>query len=210
MKKIAVLVSGNGSNLQALIDANLSGQIVGVLSNKANAYALERAAQANIATHVIEHCNYSSREAFDDAMHTQLCNWNVDLVILAGFMRILSADFVEKWEGKMLNIHPSLLPAYKGMHTHERVLRTGDHLHGCTVHFVTSELDAGQAIAQGVTHVMHNDTADILANRVHKLEHMIYPIVTEWICTGKLVYKDAHHIELDAKKLTKPVQMCSI
>lgn len=114
MIKIAVLVSGNGSNLQALIDANLSGKIVGVLSNKQNAYALERAKQAGIATHVIEHKNFATRESFDDAMHQQLLDWDVDLVILAGFMRILTAKFVKSWEGKMLNIHPSLLPFTKG------------------------------------------------------------------------------------------------
>ncbi|MFV5406197.1 phosphoribosylglycinamide formyltransferase, partial [Acinetobacter sp. 228] len=115
MMKIAVLVSGNGSNLQALIDANLSGQIVGVLSNKADAYALERAQNANIATAVISHKDFPSREDFDKAMHQQLIAWQADVVILAGFMRILTADFVDKWQGKMLNIHPSLLPAYKGV-----------------------------------------------------------------------------------------------
>ncbi|ESK37839.1 phosphoribosylglycinamide formyltransferase [Acinetobacter nectaris CIP 110549] len=210
MKKIAVLVSGNGSNLQALIDANLSGQIVGVLSNKANAFALERAAQANIATCVIEHRNYPTREAFDQAMHQQLCKWNVDLVILAGFMRILSTDFVMQWEGKMLNIHPSLLPAYKGMHTHQRVLQTGDRWHGCTVHFVTPQLDAGQAIAQGVVEVLPHDTQDTLAQRVHLLEHRIYPMVTEWICTEKLTYTNADYVSLNGKKLTQPFQVCSI
>ncbi|MCF9046255.1 phosphoribosylglycinamide formyltransferase [Acinetobacter nectaris] len=210
MKKIAVLVSGNGSNLQALIDANLSGQIVGVLSNKANAFALERAAQANIATCVIEHRSYPTREAFDQAMHQQLCKWNVDLVILAGFMRILSTDFVMQWEGKMLNIHPSLLPAYKGMHTHQRVLQTGDRWHGCTVHFVTPQLDAGQAIAQGVVEVLPHDTQDTLAQRVHLLEHRIYPMVTEWICTKKLTYTNADYISLNGKKLTQPFQVCSV
>ena len=146
MIKIAVLVSGNGSNLQALIDANLSGQIVGVLSNKADAYALERAQKANIATAVISHKDFPTREVFDEAMHQQLLAWEVDVVILAGFMRILTPTFVNKWQGKMLNIHPSLLPAYKGVNTHQRVLNTGDRLHGCTVHFVTAELDSGQSI----------------------------------------------------------------
>lgn len=132
--RIAVLVSGNGSNLQALIDAQhgkqLSGQIVGVLSNKADAYALRRAEDANIATAVISHKNFPNRESFDVAMHQQLLAWQVDLVILAGFMRILTPEFVSKWQGKMLNIHPSLLPFYKGMNTHQRVLNTGDRLHG--------------------------------------------------------------------------------
>ena len=133
MIRIAVLVSGSGSNLQALIDANLSGKIVGVISNKPEVYALKRAEHAHIQTAVIEHKQYPNRETFDDVMHQQLLEWDVDLVILAGFMRILSAKFVQAWEGKMLNIHPSLLPSYKGMHTHQLVLKTGDVLHGWTV-----------------------------------------------------------------------------
>lgn len=190
MMKIAVLVSGNGSNLQALIDAHLSGQIVGVLSNKADAYALERAQNANIATAVISHKDFPSRADFDEAMHQQLMAWQADIVILAGFMRILTANFVDKWQGKMLNIHPSLLPAYKGVNTHQRVLNTGDRLHGCTVHFVTSELDAGQAIAQSAIEVKEHDNVTSLAERVHKLEHFIYPQVAEWLCNGQLTWKD--------------------
>ena len=190
MIKIAVLVSGNGSNLQALIDANLSGQIVGVLSNKANASALERAQNANIATAVISHKDFPTREVFDEAMHQQLLAWEVDVVILAGFMRILTPTFVNKWQGKMLNIHPSLLPAYKGVNTHPRVLNTGDRLHGCTVHFVTAELDSGQSIAQSAISVKEHDTAASLADRVHTLEHLIYPQVAEWLCNGQLTWKD--------------------
>ena len=190
MIKIAVLVSGSGSNLQALIDANLSGQIVGVISNKPEAFALQRAEKAGIATKVIEHKQYPTREAFDDVMHQQLLAWDVDLVILAGFMRILSAQFVKNWEGKMINIHPSLLPNYKGMHTHQRVLKTGDVFHGCTVHYVTAELDAGQALAQGVLKVNIHDDAASLANRVHVLEHVIYPQVAEWICNGTIQHTE--------------------
>ena len=190
MIKIAVLVSGSGSNLQALIDANLSGQIVGVISNKPEAYALERAQKAGIATAVIEHKQYPNREAFDDVMHQQLLDWDVNLVVLAGFMRILSAKFVQAWEGKMVNIHPSLLPHYKGMHTHQRVLNTGDVFHGCTVHYVTAELDAGQALAQGVLKVNVHDNASSLASRVHVLEHVIYPQVVEWICTGAIQHTE--------------------
>ena len=190
MIKIAVLVSGSGSNLQALIDANLSGQIVGVISNKPEAYALARAQKAGIQTAVIEHKQYPNREAFDDVMHQKLLDWDVDLVVLAGFMRILSEKFVKAWEGKMVNIHPSLLPNYKGMHTHQRVLNTGDTLHGCTVHYVTAELDAGQALAQGVLKVSHQDTTHSLAQRVHVLEHLIYPQVVEWICTGTIQHTE--------------------
>lgn len=188
--RIAVLVSGNGSNLQALIDANLSGQIIGVLSNKADAYALERAKQANIATAVVSHKDFPNRESFDEAMHQQLLAWQIDLVILAGFMRILTPSFVSQWQGKMLNIHPSLLPYYKGVNTHQRVLNTGDRFHGCTVHFVTAELDAGQSIAQSAIEVHLNDTVETLAQRVHKLEHFIYPQVAEWLCNGQLTWKN--------------------
>ena len=209
MIKIAVLVSGSGSNLQALIDANLSGQIVGVISNKPDAYALTRAQKAGIPTAVIEHKQYPDRETFDEVMHQQLLAWNVDLVVLAGFMRILSAKFVQAWEGKMLNIHPSLLPHYKGMHTHQRVLNTGDTLHGCTVHYVTAELDAGPALAQGVLQVNLHDTPESLANRVHVLEHLIYPQVVEWICNGSLEHT-AQGVMYRQQLLQQPVQFCRV
>ncbi|WP_180040183.1 MULTISPECIES: phosphoribosylglycinamide formyltransferase [unclassified Acinetobacter] len=207
MIKIAVLVSGSGSNLQALIDANLSGQIVGVISNRPDAFALQRARKANIATAVIEHKQYPSREAFDDVMHQQLLDWDVDLVILAGFMRILSSKFVKAWEGKMINIHPSLLPNYKGMHTHQRVLNTGDVFHGCTVHYVTAELDAGQALAQGVLKVNVHDHAESLADRIHVLEHVIYPQVAEWICNGTIQHT-ADGVLYRNQPMQAPVQFC--
>ena len=209
MIKIAVLVSGSGSNLQALIDANLSGQIVGVISNKPQAYALQRAENAGIATAVIEHKQYPHREAFDDVMHQQLLDWDVDLVVLAGFMRILSAKFVSAWEGKMINIHPSLLPHYKGMHTHQRVLNTGDQLHGCTVHYVTAELDAGQALAQGVLKVNVHDNTASLASRVHVLEHLIYPQVVEWICTGAIQHTEKT-VFYRGQVMHEPVQFCKV
>ena len=206
--RIAVLVSGNGSNLQALIDAQRgygSGQIIGVLSNKADAYALQRAKAANIATAVISHQDFPNRESFDEAMQQQLLAWQVDLVILAGFMRILTPHFVKQWQGKMLNIHPSLLPFYKGIHTHQRVLNTGDRLHGCTVHFVTAELDAGQSIAQSIIQVNRNDTAESLAERVHELEHFIYPQVVQWLCHGQLIWQNGQ-VYLHQKPLKQPIQ----
>ena len=209
MIKIAVLVSGSGSNLQALIDANLSGEIAGVISNKADAYALKRAQQANIETQVIEHKAYPHREMFDDAMHHQLIQWGVDLVILAGFMRILSEKFVKAWEGKMINIHPSLLPLYKGMHTHQRVLNTGDVFHGCTVHYVTAELDAGPALLQGVVKVAQNDNVNTLAKRVHELEHLIYPQVVEWICNQTIQYQSGQAL-FKGKPISKPLQLCQM
>ena len=208
MIKIAVLVSGSGSNLQALIDANLSGQIVGVISNKPEAYALKRAEKAGIATAIIEHKQYPNREAFDAVMQQQLLAWDVDLVILAGFMRILSAPFVQAWQGKMLNIHPSLLPHYKGMHTHQRVLHTGDVWHGCTVHYVTAELDAGQALAQGLLQVNIQDDVSSLAKRVHQLEHLIYPQVVEWICNGALQHTH-QGVLYRGQALQQPVQFCN-
>ena len=210
MIKIAVLVSGSGSNLQALIDANLSGKIVGVISNKADAYALQRAKNANIPTAIIEHKQYPNREAFDDAMHQQLSDWNVDLVILAGFMRILSAQFVNAWEGKMVNIHPSLLPNYKGMHTHQRVLNTGDVLHGCTVHYVTAELDAGQALTQGVLKVAQHDNVASLAKRIHVLEHLIYPQAVEWICNGTIQHLENGQVLYKGQVLERPIQFCQL
>ncbi|WP_332605060.1 phosphoribosylglycinamide formyltransferase [Acinetobacter sp. ESBL14] len=205
MMRIAVLVSGNGSNLQALIDANLSGQIIGVLSNKVDAYALQRAENANIATAVISHKDYPNRESFDAAMHQQLLAWQVDLVILAGFMRILTPNFVSQWQGKMLNIHPSLLPFYKGVNTHQRVLNTGERLHGCTVHFVTAELDAGQSIAQSAIQVGLHDTVESLAQRVHELEHFIYPQVAEWLCNGQLTWRNGQAY-FNQKPLERPIQ----
>ena len=208
MIKIAVLVSGSGSNLQALMDANLSGKIVGVISNKPEAYALQRAKQAGIATAIIEHKQYPNRESFDAVMHQQLLDWDVDLVILAGFMRILSAQFVQSWQGKMVNIHPSLLPNYKGMHTHQRVLNTGDVLHGCTVHYVTAELDAGQALTQGVLKVSLHDTVETLSDRIHMLEHLIYPQAVEWICNNTIQHLDNGEVLYKGQKLDKPIQFC--
>ena len=208
MIKIAVLVSGSGSNLQALMDANLSGEIVGVISNKPEAYALQRAKQAGIATAIIEHKQYPNRESFDAVMHQQLLDWKVDLVILAGFMRILSAQFVQSWQGKMVNIHPSLLPNYKGMHTHQRVLNTGDVLHGCTVHYVTAELDAGQALTQGVLKVSLHDTVETLSDRIHVLEHLIYPQAVEWICNNTIQHLNNGEVLYKGQKLDKPIQFC--
>lgn len=206
MMKIAVLVSGNGSNLQALIDAKVSGQIVGVISNKPDAFALERAEKAGIATAVIEHKNYPDRASFDAVMHQQLLDWGVDLVILAGFMRILTPGFVQSWHGKMLNIHPSLLPHYKGMHTHQRVLNSGEVFHGCTVHFVTAELDAGPALAQSVLKVNQHDTADSLAERIHHLEHFIYPLVVDWLCQGILQHQADGQVSFRGQPLQHPIQ----
>lgn len=177
--KTAVLVSGNGSNLQALIDAaaapDFPAEIALVISNNDDAYALERAERANIAAVVIPHQNFASREAFDQMMDDTLKTHEIELVCLAGFMRILSKEFVEKWAGRLINIHPSLLPKLRGMHTHQRALDEGERTHGATVHWVTAELDEGPNILQASLEILPGDTAETLKTRVHALEHKIYP-----------------------------------
>lgn len=177
--KTAVLISGNGSNLQALIDAasaaDYPASISFVISNKADAFGLTRAAQAGIETLVINHRDYASREAFDAAMDAALRARNIQLVCLAGFMRVLSDGFVQQWNGRMINIHPSLLPKHKGLDTHARALAAGDARHGATVHWVIPELDAGEIIAQQSLVIAGDDTPETLAQRVHGLEHQLYP-----------------------------------
>lgn len=203
------MVSGNGSNLQALIDADLplsNGHIVGVISNRADAYALKRAQAAGIATAIIMHRDYPNRTLFDAALHQQLLAWQIDYILLAGFMRILTPQFVAQWAGRMLNIHPSLLPAYKGLNTHQRVLASGDRLHGCSVHFVTAELDGGQIITQGVLQVGVHDTPEQLAARVHQLEHQIYPMAVRWLCSGIISLKNQHLI-FNGQSQTQPFQL---
>ena len=189
-KSIVVLISGSGSNLQALIDAQTSGQIpgtiTGVLSNVADVYGLERAADAGIDTLCIDHKQYASREDFDQAMITVIDAWKPDLVILAGFMRILTADFVRRYEGRMLNIHPSLLPRHKGINTHKKVLESGDNMHGTTVHFVTEDLDDGPNVIQASLAVLDGDDEVSLQHRVQQQEHIIYPIAVKWFTEGRL------------------------
>jgi phosphoribosylglycinamide formyltransferase 1 len=189
MLQLGVLISGRGSNLQALIDAcatpGFPARIALVLSNKADAYGLERAKMAGFATGVISHKDYASRDDFDAAMTTALRSAAVDLVCLAGFMRILSAAFVQNWHGKLINIHPSLLPSFKGLDTHDRALAAGCKVHGCTVHFVEPELDTGPIISQAAVPVLDNDTADTLAARVLTAEHLLYPQAVRLIAEGR-------------------------
>jgi phosphoribosylglycinamide formyltransferase 1 len=185
-KRVAVLISGSGSNLQALIDAashaDYPAQIVVVISNKDDAYGLERARQAGIRTEVLRHKAYPTREEYDAAMHALLLQYKIDIVCLAGFMRILTAHFVEQWRGKMLNIHPSLLPAYRGLNTHARALADGATTAGCTVHYVVPELDAGPIIHQAEVPVLADDTPETLAARVLEQEHRIYPEALRQVC----------------------------
>lgn len=188
--RVVVLISGSGSNLQALIDSCQSAEspasICAVISNRADAYGLIRAKNAGIATAVLDHKQYAGREAFDDALMQAIDSHQPDLVVLAGFMRILTAGFVRHYQGRLLNIHPSLLPRHKGLHTHQRALDDGDQEHGCSVHFVSEELDGGPVVVQAVLRVAADDTAQSLAERVHHLEHQIYPLAVRWFAEGRL------------------------
>ncbi|WP_411392229.1 phosphoribosylglycinamide formyltransferase [Pseudomonas sp. MPB23] len=191
---VVVLLSGTGSNLQALIDSTRTGdspvRIAAVISNRSDAYGLQRARDAGIETRSLDHKAFEGREAFDRALVELIDAFNPQLVVLAGFMRILSADFVRHYEGRLLNIHPSLLPKYKGMHTHQRALDAGDREHGCSVHFVTEELDGGPLVVQAVVPVESDDSAQTLAQRVHTQEHRIYPLAVRWFAEGRLILGD--------------------
>ncbi|MDV5172522.1 phosphoribosylglycinamide formyltransferase [Photobacterium rosenbergii] len=195
MKNIVVLISSNGSNLQAMIDACESGiikdaRISAVLSNKADAYGLERARQAGIDALHLCAADYADRAAFDLAMAERIDSYQPDLVILAGFMRILSGDFVRHYQGRMLNVHPSLLPKYTGLNTHQRAIDAGDDEHGTSVHFVTEELDGGPVILQAKVPIFAGDTADEVMARVQEQEHRIYPMVANWCLQDRVVMTD--------------------
>ena len=198
MKKIVVLISGSGSNLQAIIDKCSTGyinaEIVCVISNNPNAYGLERARVANIPVKVINHKDYKSRSLYDDELFQFLQRLNIDLIVLAGFMRILSSKITDKYYGKIVNIHPSLLPKYPGLNTHEKVFKNNDHIHGVTVHYVSSELDAGPIIAQGEIKILDNSNINNLIERIHKVEHQLYPEIIKHICD--------ENIYLDIDKIT--------
>ena len=194
MKRIVVLISGSGSNLQALIDAaemgGINGHIVAVISNKPDVYGLTRAQNAKIPTEVVDHTAFDGRQAFEAELSKVINRYSPDLIVLAGFMRILNSEFVQPYEGKMLNIHPSLLPKYKGLHTHRRALENGDTEHGVSVHFVTSELDGGPVIAQRTVKVEKSDTEQSLQAKVQQQEHQLYPEVVARFCNDRLEYKD--------------------
>lgn len=207
--RLAVLISGSGSNLQALIDASQqadsSYEIAVVISNRADAFGLERAQRAGIATQVLSHRDFDSRTAYDAALANLLAEAAPGLIALAGFMRILTPGFVEQWQGRMLNIHPSLLPNYRGLHTHQRVLKAGDPVHGATVHFVTAELDGGPAILQARVPVLADDDPDQLAARVLEQEHRIYPLAARWFAEGRLALTTDGRTQLDGEPLDSPV-----
>lgn len=188
--RIVVLISGSGSNLQAIIDAcktdSFPGEVVGVISNKADVFGLTRAHEANIENHVLSHKDYESRESYDHALVESIEKLKPDVVVLAGFMRILTPYFVQKYSGKLLNIHPSLLPKYQGLNTHQRAIDAGDKEHGVSVHFVTEELDGGPVILQAKVPIFPEDNADDLAKRIHVQEHKIYPLVVRWFCSQRI------------------------
>ncbi|MBA1272463.1 phosphoribosylglycinamide formyltransferase [Stutzerimonas azotifigens] len=186
---VVVLISGSGSNLQALIDsqgADNPARIRAVISNRPEAFGLQRAAAAGIETRVVDHKAFAEREAFDAALMEIIDGYAPDLVILAGFMRILTAGFVRRYTGRLLNIHPSLLPLYRGLDTHRRALADNQPEHGCSVHFVTEELDGGPVAVQAVIPVAPGETAESLTARVHVEEHRIYPMAMRWFAEGRL------------------------
>ena len=210
LPRILVLASGSGTNVQALIDAtrerDFPGRIVAVGSNRPKAFALERAAQANIETFVVDHTQYDSREAFDAALMAEIRRYNPDILLLAGFMRILTDDFVRAFRGILLNIHPSLLPKYTGLNTHQRALEAGDPVHGTSVHFVTEELDGGPVIAQAEVKVSPEDTPESLAEKVKAKEHILYPIVVRWFCEGR-IQLGSDYILFDGELLKAPLRL---
>lgn len=190
MKRIVVLISGSGSNLQAILDECADGRIAAnvsaVISSRPGVMGLERARQAGVPALVLDHTRYQNRETFDRALAETIDEFQPDLLVLAGFMRILTADFVRHYEGRMLNIHPSLLPKYTGLNTHRRALESGDRQAGVTVHFVTPELDGGPPIAQAVVPIHTGDDELILAKRVLEQEHKLYPEVIRWFVDGRV------------------------
>ena len=201
---VAVLISGNGSNLQALIDASPDSgyRIVGVISNSAEAFGLQRARKAGIPTFVIDHHNFPDRLSFDRELIRKLDELQPDLVVLAGFMRILTSEFVNHFSGRILNIHPSLLPKYPGTNTHQRALDAGDQEHGVSIHFVTEHLDGGPVIAHATVPVEQADSADSLQQKVHHEEHRIYPQVVRMFADGRLRMQDDVAL-LDGKTLAE-------
>jgi phosphoribosylglycinamide formyltransferase 1 len=204
---LVVLISGSGSNLQAIIDAaadDLPVEIRAVISNVDSAYGLERAHQAGIETRVLSHRGFNDRASYDLALGDLIDEYNPGLVILAGFMRILTPELVKRFHGHMFNIHPSLLPKFRGLHTHQRALEAGEKVHGASVHFVTAELDGGPIILQARVPVLEGDTPDTLAARVLTQEHLIYPTAIRWFAEGSLRL-EGDQVYRDGRPLTSPI-----
>lgn len=190
MKKFVILISGRGSNMQALIEADLPGRCAAVISNRPEAAGLAWAAARGISTTVVDHRGFASREEFDSALAAEIERYAPDLVVLAGFMRVLGDGFVRHFAGRLLNIHPSLLPSFPGLHTHAAALAAGVKVHGATVHFVTPSLDSGPIVVQAVVNVRDDDTSDTLAARVLVQEHRIYAAAVRWFLDGRLSLVD--------------------
>lgn len=205
---VVVLISGNGSNLQALVDAERAGsmptEIRAVISNRKDAFGIDRARRAGISSTVVRPADFAGREAYEQALAEHIDRHSPGLVVLAGFMRVLSAEFVRHYRGRMLNIHPSLLPEHRGLHTHRRVLEAGDTRHGASVHFVTEELDGGPVIVQASFAVEPGDDERSLAARVQKLEHIIYPQAVRLFAQGRVRMHNGR-VELDGKPLSAPL-----
>ena len=186
MKRIVILISGRGSNMVALLGATLPATVAAVVSNTPDARGLDHARSRGIPTRVIDHRQYADRDAFDAALRHAIDAQSPDLVVLAGFMRILTEPFVRHYAGRLINIHPSLLPSFPGLHTHRRALEAGVRIHGCTVHFVTPQLDHGPIVVQAAVPVLEDDNEDTLAARVLREEHRIYPQAVRWFCENRL------------------------
>ena len=186
MKRIVILISGRGSNMEAILKARLPVEIAAVISNEPGAIGLNIAQARGVPTAVIPHRAFAGRAAFDAAVSAEIDRHRPDLIVLAGFMRVLTEGFVKRYLGRMINIHPSLLPSFAGLHTHQRALEAGVRVHGCTVHFVTPSLDSGPIIIQAAVPVLANDNEDTLAARVLAEEHRIYPQAIRWICEGRV------------------------
>lgn len=185
-KTIVILISGRGSNMEAILKARLPVRIACVISNEPDAKGLVTAKAHGVPTAVVPHRDYSDRDAFDAALSASIDAHKPDLIVLAGFMRILTDGFIARYRGKLMNIHPSLLPAFPGLHTHRHALAAGTRIHGCTVHFVTADVDRGPIIAQAAVPVLPGDTEDTLGARVLREEHKIYPLAIRWFCEGRL------------------------
>lgn len=185
-KKVVILISGRGSNMEALLQAHLPGRIAAVISNRPGAAGLATAARLGVATTVVDHKAFPERSAFDAALADEIERHAPDLVVLAGFMRVLGDDFVRRFAGRLINIHPSLLPTFGGLDTHGRALRAGVRVHGCTVHFVTPSLDCGPIIIQAAVPVLPGDDESTLAARVLAQEHRVYPQAVSWFLSGRL------------------------
>jgi len=198
VKRIVILISGRGSNMVALLDAGIPAQIAAVISNDPAATGLQTAAERGIATVALDHRQYPDRERFDAALAEAIDAHAPDLVVLAGFMRILTAGFVARYAGRMLNIHPSLLPSFPGLHTHRQALQSGVRVHGATVHFVTPQLDHGPIVIQAAVPVLPDDDEDRLAARVLAQEHRIYPQAVRWFCADRLAVDAAGRVTVRA------------